>query len=105
MHDAETILTWRGHELVDRDGEKIGKIVEIYTDQHTGEPGWASVKTGLLGRREALVPITGATSEGEIVRVPFYREHVEATPDVDPEEGLSGSAEQELLQHYGMDAA
>jgi hypothetical protein len=29
MPTKEESLTWRGHDLVDRDGDKIGKIEEI----------------------------------------------------------------------------
>lgn len=97
MPDTETVLAWRGHELVDRDGEKIGKIVEVYLDESTGESGWVGVRTGLIGNRDVLVPIADAINEGEIVRVPFYKEHVEDSPDVDPEQD-SGS----LHSHYGL---
>jgi hypothetical protein len=97
MPDAETVLGWRGHELVDRDGEKIGKIAEIYLDEHTGEPGWVTVRTGLLGRRDVAVPVGDAISEGDIVRVPFYKEHVEGAPDLDPEQDATG-----LRAHYDM---
>jgi PRC-barrel domain len=103
MPDAETIGTWRGHELIDRDGEKIGKIAEIYLDRNTDQPAWATVTTGLFGKRETLVPITDASNEGEIVRVPFEKEHVKGAPHVDPEAELSAEEERDLYQHYGID--
>ena len=34
MPDEDTTGASRGHELIDRDGEKIGKITEIYMDRH-----------------------------------------------------------------------
>ena len=103
MPDADTIGTWRGHELIDRDGEKIGKIAEIYLDRQTEQPGWVTVKTGLFGRRETLVPITDASSEGDIVRVPFEKEHVNGAPHVDPEAEMSAEEERALHEHYGLD--
>ncbi|HLM26910.1 MAG TPA: PRC-barrel domain-containing protein [Thermoleophilaceae bacterium] len=103
MPDADTIGTWRGHELIDRDGEKIGKIAEIYLDRQTEQPGWVTVKTGLFGRRETLVPITDASSEGDIVRVPFEKEHVNGAPHVDPEAEMSADEERALHEHYGLD--
>jgi len=103
MPDTETAGAWRGHELIDRDGEKIGKIAEVYLDQHTGEPAWVTVKTGLFGNRHSLVPIGDALSEGKIVRVPFGKEHVEGSPNMDPDTDLSASEERELYDHYGVD--
>ena len=35
-----------GRTLVDRDGDKIGKIDEIYVDTTTNQPEWALVNTG-----------------------------------------------------------
>ena len=103
MPDTETAGAWRGHELIDRDGQKIGKIAEVYLDQHTGEPAWVTVKTGLFGNRHSLVPIGDALSEGKIVRVPFDKEHVEGSPNMDPDTDLSASEERELYDHYGVD--
>jgi hypothetical protein len=103
MPDVDTIGSWRGHELIDRDGEKIGKIAEIYLDRKTDQPAWVTVKTGLFGKRETLVPINDASNEGEIVRVPFEKEHVKGAPHVDPEAELSAEEERDLYEHYGID--
>ena len=45
---------FRGRTLVDRDGEKIGTVDEVFTDQDGGQPEWALVHTGLLGTNEEL---------------------------------------------------
>jgi uncharacterized protein YrrD len=37
----------RGMTAVDRDGDKLGKIEDIYLDQETGKPEWIALKTGL----------------------------------------------------------
>src|SRR3954452_17858083 len=49
MATREDVKTWRGRTLVDRDGDKIGKIEDIYLDRSSGEPEWVAVKTGLFG--------------------------------------------------------
>jgi len=105
MPDEDAAGAWRGHELIDRDGEKIGKIAEIYRDQHTGEPAWVTVKTGLIGNRLTLVPIGDSLSEGKIVRVPFDKEHVKDAPAIDPDDELSASDQRALYDHYGVDHA
>ena len=102
MPDIKTAAAWRGFELIDRDGDKIGTIGEIYLDHETNEPEWATVKTGLFGTRQTFVPIRDAISEGEIVRVPFEKSHVKDAPNVDPEQQLSQAEERELYDHYGV---
>jgi hypothetical protein len=105
MLDKHTAIGWRGYELVDRDGDKIGSISEIYLDRETNEPEWATVKTGLFGRRQTFVPIRDATSEGDMVRIPFEKGHVKEAPNVDPGEDLTHAEERGLYDHYGVDYA
>ena len=103
MLDKETVAGWRGHEMVDRDGEKIGKISELYLDQQSDKPEWVTVKTGLFGTRETFVPIRDADSEGEMVRVPFEKGQVKEAPNVDSEQDLTHEEEKQLYQHYGIE--
>ena len=38
MADTQTISEWRGQDLLDADGEKIGTIDEIYVDRQSERP-------------------------------------------------------------------
>jgi sporulation protein YlmC with PRC-barrel domain len=102
MKTLQDVQTWRGMKVVDPDGDKIGTIEDIFLDRHTGEPGWAAVKTGLFGMKHTFVPLTDAepTGGGEI-RVPFQKEQVKDAPNVDPDGDLSPEDERRLWQHYG----
>jgi sporulation protein YlmC with PRC-barrel domain len=99
---TQDMQTWRGKEVVDTDGDKIGKIEDIFLDRHTGEPAWAAVKTGLFGLKHTLVPLRGAelTSEDH-VRVPLQKETVKDAPRIDPDGELSPEDERKLWEHYG----
>ena len=99
----ETIAQWRGAEVVDRDGEKIGKLEEIYLDHHSDEPEWALVKTGLFGGRGHFVPLKGAEPEGDAMRVAFEKQLVESAPGIDPDGELTPAEEVELFKHYTLD--
>ena len=65
MATMQDIETWRGRTLVDRDGDKIGKIEDIYLDRSSGEPEWVAVKTGLFGTNVSFVPIHDADTSGD----------------------------------------
>ena len=43
--------------LVDREGERIGKLEELYVDIENDEPQFATVKEGLIGRHLTFVPL------------------------------------------------
>ena len=60
--DTANLAQLRGAYLVGSDGERIGKIDEIYLDDRTGEPEWALVNTGLFGMRSSFVPLRDATA-------------------------------------------
>jgi len=99
----EDVLSWRGQDMVDNDGDKIGKIDEIYLDQETNEPEWAVVTTGLFGTKQTFVPIADATSTGDGVRLPYEKAQVKDAPKIDPDGKLSQDEERQLYQHYGRD--
>ncbi len=102
MRTLEDVKTWRGMTMVDADGDKIGTIEDIYLDRQTGEPEWASVKTGLFGLKSSFVPIGGADVTGENqVRVPFHKEQVKDAPKVDADGELSPEEERRLYEYYG----
>jgi sporulation protein YlmC with PRC-barrel domain len=46
---------WRGRDVVDSDGDKIGKLEEVYLDTDSGRPEWAAVNTGLFGMKQSFV--------------------------------------------------
>jgi uncharacterized protein (TIGR02271 family) len=101
MPTMEDIQTWRGRTLVDRDGDKIGKIEDIYLDRSSGEPEWVAVKTGMFGSNVSFVPIHGASPTGDELRATYTKDHVKDAPNIDPDGELSPEDERRLYQHYG----
>jgi uncharacterized protein (TIGR02271 family) len=103
MPDIDTVRTWQGRTLIDRDGSRIGSIDAIYLDDRTGEPEWALVNTGLFGTRSSFVPLAQAAQTGDEVRVPYDKQLVKDAPRVDADQHLSEAEEQQLWRHYGLD--
>jgi uncharacterized protein (TIGR02271 family) len=94
---------WRGRTILDADGDKIGKLSEIYLDQETGKPEWALVNTGLFGTKHSFVPLTGASPDGEDVRIQFSKDRVKDAPNIDEGHELSQQEEADLYAHYGFE--
>jgi hypothetical protein len=101
-HDLDTILAWRGRTVRDRDGDKIGRVGELFLDRTTDLPAWAGVQTGLFGRHETLVPIEGIAEDGDDLRVPYDEAAVRDAPRLDPDVALSEDEERALHEHYGV---
>jgi uncharacterized protein (TIGR02271 family) len=99
---TETAAQWRGAEVIDASGDKVGKVEEIYLDQETDQPEWALVKTGLFGGKASFVPLSGATPEDDKLRVQYEKSQISDAPKIDTDQELSSQEEQELYAHYGM---
>ena len=67
---------WSERTLLDRQGEKLGTLHDLFVDQATGEPEWATVRTGLVGSRLSFVPLSGAEPAGEDVKLAIDKERV-----------------------------
>ena len=100
---TQSVTEWRGQQLLDNDGEKVGTIEEIYLDTDTDQPEWVLVKTGLFGGKGTFVPLAQANQSGEGIQVPFEKAHVKDAPNIDPDGQLSQSEEQTLYRHYGLE--
>ena len=103
MPDLNTVRSWQGATMVDRDGDKIGTVESIYVDDQTGEPEWALVNTGLFGTKSSFVPLAQASSSGDQVQVPYHKQLVKDAPRVDTDQHLSEAEEQQLWRHYGLE--
>jgi len=94
--------SWVGRPAVGSEGEKLGKIADIYLDDQTGTPEWLAVSTGLFGSRVSFVPLQGAAADGDALRVPFSKDQVKEAPNAEADGHLSKAEEASLYEHYGL---
>ena len=100
MIGTESISRVIGQDVYDETGSKIGSASEVYLDDETGQPEWATVRTGLFGTKESFVPIQDATLDGDRLEVPFSKDKVKHAPQVDHDRELSPADEDELYRYY-----
>ncbi len=92
-----------GTNAVDPDGSKLGKVGQVYLDDETGRPEWATVSTGLFGTSETFVPLAQAEMTGDTLRVPYDKARLKDAPRIDADQGhLSPEEESELYRYYGV---
>lgn len=109
---------WIGQTALDADGDKVGKITDVFYDDVTERPEWVKVKTGLLGGAR-FVPIAGAeviahTDDPDDcdLRLAYRTDMIKDAPKVDDDEHdavrddddhhLTAAQERELYEHYGF---
>jgi sporulation protein YlmC with PRC-barrel domain len=102
MSAPGSALDWEGQTVLDRDGDKIGKIEEIYLVEDTGEPEWALVKVGRLKGHTTLVPLTKARPGEKGVEIAVDKEVVSEAPEIKPDAEPSEQQVNALYRHYGL---
>lgn len=91
-----------GHRLLDRDGNSVGKIGQVFFDDQTDQPKWVTVRTGLLGSNENFVPLRGARMVDDALRATYTSEQIRTAPSFAIDEHLSVHQEDMIYQHYGL---
>jgi uncharacterized protein (TIGR02271 family) len=94
-----------GKNVVGSDGEKIGKVEELYFDTDSQQPEWISVTTGWFGTHRSLVPLAEASEDNGDLRIPYAKAQVQEAPHYDPGTELSEDQEADLFRHYGTTGA
>jgi len=102
--EIENIEQWKGQEVVDPDGEKVGKLEELYTLLGADEPAIGAVKTGLVGKTLHLIPLFDATLGRDHIRIGATKDHVKSAPTLQTPGRLTRAEEVAFAQHYGLQA-
>ncbi|MCO7218338.1 DUF2382 domain-containing protein [Klenkia sp. PcliD-1-E] len=102
MITEQDITTVIGATAIDNDGDQIGTVSEVYLDDQSGRPEWATVKTGLFGTKETFIPLAQAQLSGEELRFPYDKATVKDAPTIEAEGHLSPAEETELYRYYGI---
>ncbi|WNB86696.1 hypothetical protein [Cellulomonas sp. ATA003] len=98
----------------DRDSQRIGPVVGIYSDNHTGRPEWVTVAVEADVASSApaqqaddvrFAPLASATYARGRLLLDVTRRQVADAPRVPGGDELDGGAEAVLYAHYGLSPA
>jgi hypothetical protein len=111
-HDAtasvipiENLADWRGQDVLDLDGEKLGSLEHVLYDAEVDKPAFIAVKSGTLGKRLTLVPLRGATVGRTYVRVAGGKAGFKDAPSFPPGTELTAEDEQRVYGYFKFDYA
>jgi uncharacterized protein YrrD len=98
-----SVAEWHGKVLVDCDGERIGKLQDVYVDVETDEPQFGTVKEGFIDRHLTFVPLGGVQVGPDSLQVTVTKEQVRSAPDLQVHgEEMSAAQESTLYHHFEM---
>jgi uncharacterized protein YrrD len=85
---------------VDAEGNRVGKVSQVYFDDQTGRPLWLLVETGLFGTRVSFAPVHGSRFDDEVIVLAVSKDQVKDAPNIDKDAQLNESDQEALRQHY-----
>jgi uncharacterized protein (TIGR02271 family) len=92
-----------GRTVIGADGEKLGKIDDVLTD-NMGRAEYIEVKSGWFGTKRHVIPASSiGMGDGDDLTVPYTKDQLQNAPTFDEGEHVDYDAEQQLGRHYGTE--
>ena len=105
QEDAEwNVAEWHGKMLVDRDGERIGKLAgRVRRRRELTSRSSRTVKEGFIGRHLTFVPLGRDQVGPDELQVTVTKEQIKSAPNIEQHgEELSQADESALYHHYEL---
>lgn len=95
---------YSGYVIYDRDGDKVGKVDELFVDD-SGKEEYLGVRFGLLGNKITLVPMElfEVDEEEDCAEARVDREIVKSGPAFEHGEEITPEFEHRVRAHYGLE--
>src|SRR3712207_3568232 len=106
--DGFTALEERfsAYEVYDPDGEKIGKVDDLFVDEQDN-PEYIGVKMGFLGTSSTLIPwgvVNSTDDEGRRIIVSVDKAKAKDGPAFDDDREITPEFEKQVYSYYGLQA-
>jgi uncharacterized protein (TIGR02271 family) len=94
-----------GFTVYDRDGDKIGKVDDLYVDEQD-QPEYIGVKMGFFGLSSTLVPMEAVRADegSQALYVQAEKEQVKNGPRFEDDNEVTPDDERQLREYYGLSA-
>jgi hypothetical protein len=96
------VRDWHELDVVSSDGRPVGKLIDVYVNNGSGEPEFLLVASGFLHNRLHLAPADGATRTDGTVTLAVTKEAVEGAPHIAADGDLTPEEEGRLYEHYDL---
>jgi stress response protein YsnF len=95
---------YAGYEVYDPQGEKIGKVDDLFINEND-QPEYIGVKMGFLGMKATLIPMDVCTvDEGRrVIEVSESKDRVKDAPSFDDDEEITPEYENTVRSYFGLE--
>jgi uncharacterized protein (TIGR02271 family) len=93
-----------GYEVYDPNGEKIGKVDDLFIDE-SDQPEYIGVKMGFLGMSSTLIPweiVSSTDDEGRRIDVSVDKATAKEGPAFEDDREITPEFEQQVYSYYGL---
>jgi hypothetical protein len=96
---------YEGYKVYDNQGEKIGKVDDLYIDEADREE-YIGVKMGFLGRKSTLIPmdIVRVNEADKTIEVSESKDRIKDAPSFDDDEDITPEYEERIRSHFGLES-
>src|SRR5437764_5142980 len=100
MKNEQDLTRYLDHAVVDRNGNRVGTLQCLWSDQ-SGQPAYLGVKTGWLMGRTHVVPAHGAdvNERGQTIRLPYDEHRIKEAPSYEPNMELDEATQREVASY------
>jgi uncharacterized protein (TIGR02271 family) len=94
---------YAGYEVYDRDGDKIGKVDDLFLDEND-QPEYIGVKMGFLGMSSTLIPweLCRVDEGDRRIEVSTDKATAKEGPAFDDDQDITPEYEERVYSHYGL---
>src|SRR5215207_3376488 len=94
---------FEGYEVYDPNGEKIGKVDDLFVDEND-QPEYLGVKMGFLGTSSTLIPwdLARVDEAGRHIEVSVDKATAKDGPTFDDDREITPEYENEVRSYYGL---
>jgi hypothetical protein len=96
------VRDWHELDVISSDGRPVGKLIDVYVNNESGEPEFLLVASGFLHNRLHLAPAAGAIRTDGSVTLAVTKEAVDGAPHIAADGDLTTDEERQLYEHYGL---
>ena len=87
----------------DINGDRLGKVTEVYLNDDTSQPDFVEIHHGRFGRGTSLVPLHGHTLDHDHLTLAFPKALIRKAPDFESYAHLSRGDRKRFHAHYGLE--
>jgi uncharacterized protein YrrD len=96
------VRDWHELDVVSSDGQSVGKLIDVYVNNDSGEAEFLLVASGFLHNRLHLAPAQGATRTDDVVMLAVTKEALDGAPHIAADGDLTPEEEGRLYEHYDL---